>query len=195
MYREDCFLQGLLGQKKGKEEMKKVMMFMAIAVCAVSVQAANIVWANGGYPIGDLSGTAITSTVAGQINLVVNLINVTQGDKYMGSFTGINTMTPGSMLGTDTVYTLGTDAYVNDVFRVEMYATFVVGGKSVDYWRVIENTAWKLVAADGAGSRDVFAWSGPGFSDTGWMVVPEPTSMALLALGAAAFGLRRRFRK
>ena len=33
------------------------------------------------------------------------------------------------------------------------------------------------------------------FQQATWTAVPEPTSMALLVLGAVAFGLRRRFRK
>lgn len=42
---------------------------------------------------------------------------------------------------------------------------------------------------------ETFANGTTGGNLTDWQPVPEPTSMALFALGAAAIGLRRRFRK
>jgi len=39
------------------------------------------------------------------------------------------------------------------------------------------------------------AWGTAVGGSGGWIPIPEPTAMALLALGAAAVGLRRRFRK
>jgi len=49
-----------------------------------------------------------------------------------------------------------------------------------------------------AGATDPAAWIGVDAAAAPWVaytVIPEPTAMALLALGAAAVGLRRRFRK
>jgi len=47
------------------------------------------------------------------------------------------------------------------------------------------------------GRYTLFGWttSGVDFHDAAMLPIPEPTAMALLALGAAAVGLRRRFRK
>jgi len=73
-------------------KMKKVMMFMAMAVCVASVQAAQIQWGNTGVPITDLAGTSMSLTAATAAGLVVNLVNVSNGNAIIGTAT-INNMT------------------------------------------------------------------------------------------------------
>lgn len=58
-----------------------------------------------------------------------------------------------------------------------------------DFFMVSET---KSVTWTGAANQ-MANWALPATAE--WQVIPEPTSMALLALGVAAVGLRRRFRK
>gem|GEM_PF-4559475 len=99
-------------------------------------------------------------------------------------------MEAGSLNGATSNYTFNTDATTGDLLKVYMTATF----GSDDYYREITNSAW-LISAINNGGTDTFLWSGEGLADTGWQLIPEPTAMALLAFGAAAVVLRRRFRK
>ena len=105
--------------------MKKVMMFVAMAVCASSIQAAQIVWANNADArVKDLDGNNILSSNVSTYNLIVQLINVTAGDVVVATATGIDAMTPGSLTGTTYDYTFGVDSTTGDLYKIMMYATF-----------------------------------------------------------------------
>ena len=174
--------------------MKKLMMFVAVAVCAVSVQAASISWGNTAAltPIVGPDGTTLTSANAASYSFIAKLINVTDANTVIASSSTINNMTPGSLSESTITYTYGTEASNGDVFRIELYAS--VGGS--DYMLTITNPAWVIAAINDSGT-DLWGGTWPSGSTAvgNWVLIPEPTAMALLALGAAAFGLRRRFRK
>jgi len=65
-----------------------------------------------------------------------------------------------------------------------------VGGQ--DYF--FDSASWTSVGGP-ATVQENLSWVGKGGTQTWTAVVPEPTSMALLALGVAAIGLRRKNRK
>lgn len=163
--------------------MKKMMMFLAAIMAAGLVQAAQIDWQfiatkdTAGYDIyfvtdvptkikslADIQGSSIGH---GQIAKV--------GKGYSASGTVVNAK-----------WNSG------EVVKYTFFATTTVDGKEY-YWKSDERTASAYESPD-VGNLDTFS-SGltvAGPSAAGWTQVPEPTAFALLALGVAAFGLRRK---
>ena len=186
--------------------MKKVVLIGALIISTAMVHAASITWVNSGASSGlfALDGvTSITSANAGTIGLAIQLIDVTQGNAVIQSLSGsssINNMVSGQLSGAFVSYTYGAPVTHSDQMYVLVTATFGATSYQMNIYN--NNTAlnyWTVGASDNTGT-DTFTWLAHNYGGTGsgtgnWVAVPEPCSMALFGLGAAAIGLRRRFQK
>jgi len=169
--------------------MKKLMMMLAFVLVAGMSQAAAIKWSTGtiytpgvggvfGAPVGTTTGQYLAMVYFYTDSGGLNGITLTGGNTDSSTASAF-----GSVLNSATVgYT----------FLASTYYGKVVVTSTDGQWAMNSSLATMSMPGNG----DLTA----NFTDLGampsqWTAVPEPTSMALLALGAAALGLRRKLRK
>ncbi len=173
--------------------MKKIMALMAALFVAGAASAASIQWdwtfetlvsstygyADNGYVLMYLTDPAapFTSDMALDSSAAAS-------NSWIGDHTVLNNQSVTIRFATD---------FGDGLVYADYTATItgLVGDQAADAqtlltWMQNVNAAFVGVNGDGLAFDP---------NSGVWTPVPEPSSMALLALGAAAFGLRRKFRK
>ena len=177
--------------------MKKMMAMMAVLLVAVMSQAANVGWNTGAIKTvgtaGVFGSNVGTSTTFGNALVLFWVDNAGSQGAAVGSVAG-NTDTSTSAAS---VYN-GTTTAPSFTASTKYWAQVIVT-TSDGLWQQTSTVASFTVP--GTGDAAINFLAGTGFDVVSnkmpaqWTSVPEPTSLALLALGAAAMGLRRKFRK
>lgn len=185
--------------------MKKMMM-IAVAIMAAAVsQAVGLQWSVGG--LADYAGATaylINEETATRASFT-ELLDAGKSEEALAAIPG-SAWGNSLEIGTGSASTLAsakTGVTVDSGYTTTAFAAIVFddsGTTKIAFTDAIEKTAPKLgnmVFAFGDVSKITWTTVGGGGGGDDPIIpdVPEPTSMALVALGAAAFGLRRKLRK
>ena len=177
--------------------MKKIMAIMAATFVAAAAQAASFSWDaswiysnvdqyNGTEAISGTAWLVLLGGVAGDITVdTTGAITLGAGNTQMSTAAIDNWAFSGP------VFAMAAATYNGQNFVMVGYDSVnqMYGISSVYTMAGLSDTPLPNTV------NNVFFNDGEGYLNLNLAAVPEPTSMALLALGVAAVGLRRKFRK
>lgn len=186
--------------------MKKALTIAFAILTAVGLQAATISWMSGAITTSSGSKANATDNVAnGYLFLVSedvwNAFDVTSASAIAGYINADGSVAKtANATGTSTkkgLVNMTTEATKDDgyqyalVFYVDS-ANKVLATKGKDFINDVGSAEGVASAGLASNSYASSTWTTPSSGSSGDDVVPEPTTVALLALGLAAFGLKRK---